>query len=193
VAQQSLNAGRHQANGRQSPRQSFQVTVQPEQTPDPENRLRLSSQRNRYGQPGVDLVLRFTDGERRAHRKSLEIAAAALGLDGARLVRQMHLRLRAGLFSFIWHHTGTTRMHDDPAQGVVDADCRVHGVSNLFVAGSSVFPTSGVAAPTLTIVALALRLADHLRCGPRLHLPGAAAGSGAADVQAGQVSGGPTS
>jgi choline dehydrogenase-like flavoprotein len=54
-------------------------------------------------------------------------------------------------------------MHEDPRQGVVDADCRVHSVPNLYVAGSSVFPTSGTDAPTLTIVALALRLADHLR------------------------------
>ena len=61
------------------------------------------------------------------------------------------------------HHTGATRMHRDPALGVVDADCRVHGVANLHVAGSSIFPTSGSANPTLTIVALALRLADHLK------------------------------
>jgi choline dehydrogenase-like flavoprotein len=61
------------------------------------------------------------------------------------------------------HHIGTTRMHRDPAHGVVDENCRVHGTSNLFVAGSSVFPTAGWAPPTLTIVALALRLADHLR------------------------------
>ena len=61
------------------------------------------------------------------------------------------------------HHIGTTRMHVDPKQGVVDPDCRVHGLSNLYVAGSSVFPTSGYANPTLTIVALALRLADHLK------------------------------
>jgi choline dehydrogenase-like flavoprotein len=53
-------------------------------------------------------------------------------------------------------------MSDDPATGVVDADCRVHGVAGLYVCGSSVFPTSGYANPTLTIVALALRLADHL-------------------------------
>jgi len=58
---------------------------------------------------------------------------------------------------------GTTRMHSDAGQGVVDADSRVHGIANLFVAGSSVFPTSGAANPTLTIVALALRLADHLK------------------------------
>jgi choline dehydrogenase-like flavoprotein len=57
---------------------------------------------------------------------------------------------------------GTTRMHTDPRQGVVDAQCRVHGVPNLFVAGSSVFPAGGYANPTLTLLALALRLADHL-------------------------------
>ena len=61
------------------------------------------------------------------------------------------------------HHSGTARMAADPKQGVVDADCRVHGVSNLYVAGSAVFPTHGYATPTLTIVALALRLADHLK------------------------------
>ena len=57
---------------------------------------------------------------------------------------------------------GTTRMHADPAYGVVDADCRVHGIDNLYVTGSSVFPTGGCANPTLTAVALALRLAEHL-------------------------------
>jgi choline dehydrogenase-like flavoprotein len=61
------------------------------------------------------------------------------------------------------HHMGTTRMHTDPTRGVVDADCRVHGLHNLWLAGSSVFPTGGAANPTLTIVALALRLARRLR------------------------------
>ena len=62
-----------------------------------------------------------------------------------------------------WHHMGTTRMAADPALGVVDADCRVHGVANLHLAGSSVFPSTGNANPTFTIVALAVRLADHLK------------------------------
>ena len=61
------------------------------------------------------------------------------------------------------HHLGTTRMASDPKAGVVDADCRVHGVANLYIAGSSVFPTGGCANPTLTIVALALRLADYIK------------------------------
>jgi choline dehydrogenase-like flavoprotein len=61
------------------------------------------------------------------------------------------------------HHMGTTRMSSEPRKGVVDPDCRVHDVGNLFVAGSSVFPTAGYANPTLTIVALAIRLADYLK------------------------------
>jgi choline dehydrogenase-like flavoprotein len=62
-----------------------------------------------------------------------------------------------------WHHMGTTRMHQNPKQGVVDAQCRVHGISNLFIAGSSVFPTVGKDTITPTIVALAIRLADHIK------------------------------
>lgn len=54
-------------------------------------------------------------------------------------------------------------MHSDPKRGVTDANCRVHGIPNLFISGSSVFPTSGYANPTLTIVALAVRLASHLK------------------------------
>jgi choline dehydrogenase-like flavoprotein len=63
----------------------------------------------------------------------------------------------------VHHHAGTTRMHDDDRLGVVNSDLRMHGLDNLFVIGASVFPTAGVANPTLTIIALALRLADYLR------------------------------
>jgi len=62
-----------------------------------------------------------------------------------------------------WHHMGTTRMHRDPKQGVVDPDCRVHGLGNLYVAGAAVFPTAGCANPTFTLVAMSLRLSDHLK------------------------------
>jgi choline dehydrogenase-like flavoprotein len=63
-----------------------------------------------------------------------------------------------------WHHIGTTRMHDSPKLGVVDRNCRVHGIENLYISGSSVFPTAGGSFPTITIVALALRLSDHIHC-----------------------------
>jgi choline dehydrogenase-like flavoprotein len=60
------------------------------------------------------------------------------------------------------HHMGTTRMANDPRHGVTDGHGRVHGIANLYLAGSSLFPTTGFASPTLTIVALALRQVDHL-------------------------------
>ena len=83
-----------------------------------------------------------------------------LSLHGARDAEGFPASMEGGK-----HLMGTTRMSADPASGVVDPDCRMHGIENLFVAGSSVFPTGGYVNPTLTIVALALRLADHLRGG----------------------------
>ena len=139
------------------------LRIQFEQVPDPENRVRLSSEQDSFGEPRAELALRLSDEELSGFRRSFDIAADELRLNSQRLSKQMVLMLEAGHLDFFWHHSGTTRMSDDPELGVVDADCRVHGVTNLFVAGSSVFPTSGTAAPTLTIVALALRLADRLR------------------------------
>jgi choline dehydrogenase-like flavoprotein len=68
-----------------------------------------------------------------------------------------------GFTSGGWHHMGTTRMSDDPQTGVVDPNCKLHGASNLFIAGGSCFVTAAAPNPTLTIVALSLRLADHLK------------------------------
>jgi len=62
-----------------------------------------------------------------------------------------------------YHHMGTTRMHAYPRHGVVDADCRIHRLENLYIRGSSMFPTCGNVNPTLTIVALAIRLAEQLK------------------------------
>jgi len=62
-----------------------------------------------------------------------------------------------------YHHMGTTRMNNDPKKGVVDENCKVHGIENLYIAGSSVLPTVGYANPTLTIAALSLRLADYVK------------------------------
>ena len=61
------------------------------------------------------------------------------------------------------HQLGTTRMHENPGSGVVDANCRVHGMANLWIAGSSVFPTVGHERPTLNLIALALRLSDEIK------------------------------
>jgi choline dehydrogenase-like flavoprotein len=93
------------------------------------------------------------------------LLAVVVGQAGIGRVKIAYATDEAGrpVIGGVWHHMGTTRMHEDPSYGVVDVNCRVHSVANLYIAGSSVFPTSGHSAPTLTIVALALRLADHLK------------------------------
>jgi choline dehydrogenase-like flavoprotein len=70
---------------------------------------------------------------------------------------------RAGKFGYSSHHIGTLRMADDPQFGVVDRHGRVFSCENVYIAGSAVFPTSSFVNPTLTIVALACRMADHLK------------------------------
>jgi choline dehydrogenase-like flavoprotein len=130
-----------------------------EQPPDPESRITLSNE--------VDAL-----GVRRARlhwRIGPEVSASVLRLQ-QRLARRLEAcgigRLEASSgdigFTDASHHMGTTRMSLEPRRGVVDTECKVHGVTNLYVAGSSVFPSAGYANPTLTIVALALRLATYL-------------------------------
>jgi len=148
------------------PKRCLALRIVLEPTPRPDSRVTLSDQRDALGMRRVRVDWRLEPGDRR-------------GLDRLRhalrdAVRDQHLgslvedptndpngwpaSMTGGN-----HHMGTTRMHVDPTQGVVDPDCRVHGLANLYIAGSSVFPTAGYANPTLTIVALALRLADRLK------------------------------
>ena len=102
-------------------------------------------------------------------RRGLELVSAAIAEAGlGRVYSFVHAEdePRVGSWPEItggYHHTGTTRMGTDPTHSVVDRNGRLHEVENLYVAGSSVFPTAGFANPTLTIVALALRLGDHLK------------------------------
>ncbi|MCC5951372.1 MAG: GMC family oxidoreductase [Acidimicrobiia bacterium] len=165
------------------------VQVTGEQLPNPESRVRLGDTVDALGMPTVVLDWRTTEVDRRSIVRALEILGEDLGAAGVGRLQAVPGGMAVDeeappgglLANFVvdpaavgdafplgigFHHMGTTRMADDPAEGVVDADCRVHGVENLYVAGSSVFPTSGTAPPTLTIVALALRLADHLESGP---------------------------
>lgn len=135
-----------------------------EQPPDPESRVTLTRERDALGVLRLALDWRIGDEVIRSVRRLEEIVASRLRETGTgELVRGED----EPRFSDASHHLGTTRMSADPKHGVVDATCRVHGVENLWVAGSSVFPSAGHANPTLTIVALALRLADHLKRLPR--------------------------
>ncbi len=143
------------------------LTCHVEQPPDPDNRITLGNDRDRYGVPLARIAWRVGRAEIRTMRAITEAAGQALHrlgfgemsvlpwLDAAEVPREEIVDT--------YHHAGTTRMAADPAHGVVDPACQVFGVDNLYVAGSSVFPTSGYANPTLTIVALAIRLSDTLQ------------------------------
>ncbi|NER83090.1 MAG: GMC family oxidoreductase [Leptolyngbya sp. SIO1D8] len=143
---------------------TFEVIYQLEQAPNPNNRVTLSSEKDTLGQPTSELHWRLNPIDvETVHRVQAiwqtEFAKAGLG--------ELQLAGDGEALKFdklaIHHHMGTTRMHVDPKQGVVDANGQVHGVQNLFLTGCSVFPTAGYANPTLTIIALALRLADHVK------------------------------
>jgi choline dehydrogenase-like flavoprotein len=145
-------------------RVDVQVAMIP--VPNPDSRVLLSDETDALGLRRVKLDWRLTELDKRSVTRGLEILGAEIG------------RMGIGRFKMLisddastWpddleganHHVGTTRMHDDPREGVVDRNCKVHGIDNLYIAGSSVFPTAGIGTPTLMIVALALRLADHVR------------------------------
>ncbi|MFQ5670324.1 MAG: GMC oxidoreductase [Acidobacteriota bacterium] len=147
-----------------SPLQYADLYARAEPSPHPDSRVFLLEERDALGRNLVRLDWKLHRGDSRSASRSLEILARELG----RLGRgRIGVRISA---EDPWpegvggeHHLGTTRMHSDSRQGVVDAQGQVHGVENLHLAGSSVFPTYGFANPTLTLVALTLRLADHLK------------------------------
>lgn len=130
-----------------------------EQVPHRENRVVLSNDVDALGMSRLELQWSWTPADE-AHRIRIrKVFARELERAGTgRLIGSSRMPLAGG----VHHHAGTTRMHPDPGEGVVDANLRVHRVENLYVAGASVFPTAGVANPTLTVVAMALRLAHHL-------------------------------
>jgi choline dehydrogenase-like flavoprotein len=136
-----------------------------EQVPNPDSRVGLSERRDALGLPRISLDWRLTEQDRLSfyrhlHSVALEFGALGIGRMRKLVPDESDWPQPVGGGS---HHMGTTRMHDSPGHGVVDRNCRVHGIGNLYLAGSSIFPTSGVSNPTLTIMALTLRLADHLK------------------------------
>ena len=141
-----------------------------DQVPNPESRVTLDETRDALGMRRARTTWRLFDYELDSIRQFNEFAAMQFGLAGVGRMR-VNQELRGGLnyMRRIYerggggHQLGTTRMSDGPATGVVDRNARVHGIGNLYCAGSSVFTTAGWVNPTMTIVALSLRLADHLR------------------------------
>jgi len=137
-----------------------------EQVPNPESRVSLSNERDALGLQRLTIDWRMTEQDTSSIVQSHSILQKAVVDSGIGQLEFFDPDMDAAARRSVpvgGHHIGTARMSDDPRSGVVDASCRLHSVPNVYVAGSAVFPTCGQANPTLTIVALAIRLADHLK------------------------------
>jgi choline dehydrogenase-like flavoprotein len=144
-------------------RETYRFFSRTEQEPNPDSRVTLGDELDALGQPRAHLHWSLSETDLRSTRRSQEIVGEELARAGLGRMRLLGEDDWARFLYGGWHHMGTTRMSDDPKRGVVDRDGKVHGIANLYVAGSSVFSTSGWSNPTLSIVALALRLAQHVR------------------------------
>jgi choline dehydrogenase-like flavoprotein len=147
----------------------YYLFYQAEHAPNPNSRVELHSERDLFGMPRLLVKIQFTDLDVQTILRTHQLIRNQFEASktGELIYEQSALlddvKHEISEFNSSAHQIGTTRMSTDPQQGVVDPNCQVHGVENLFVAGCSVFPTSGHANPTLTMVALAVRLADHLK------------------------------
>jgi len=152
--------------GDEPPVDHYRCWVRFEPVPNPDSRITLSDKTDALGMRRPRVRWALADEDRHTVRETMRLLAAEAGRSG-------YGRVRSFVEEEDWawpadtfggrHEMGTTRISEDPRRGVVDKNCRVHGLSNLYVAGSSVFPTSGSGWPTMTLIAMALRLADHLK------------------------------
>ncbi len=143
-----------------------------EQAPNPDSRVTLSEQRDSFGTRRTKLEWRLTDAETRSIMTFVRQIQQTWEVQGLATVDVDSIPMidrdagTHGGYIDANHHMGTTRMGTDPMTSVVDTDLRVHGYDNLYIASSSVFPTGGCSNPTLTVLALALRLCDRLKSAP---------------------------
>lgn len=150
------------------PRARTKIGAMFEQEPNPDSRVRLSDEKDALGMPRLLIQWKFTEQSRNtlihfSHLVEKEFERLALGkvifeswIKNGFQDWEEHLSAQS-------HHMGATRMGTTDREGVVDKDCRVYGLDNLFIGGSSVFPTGGHSNPTLTLIALSIRIADHIR------------------------------
>lgn len=148
---------------------AYELFTRIEQAPNPDSRITLDRELDSLGVPRAHLHWVLTPFEKRSLRKIHEVIGQQAGLAGIGRVRLMDFLKDPNDESWPefagagWHHMGTTRMSNDPSTGVVDPNCKVHSLSNLFVAGASCYVTAAAPNPTLTLIALTLRLSDHLK------------------------------
>ncbi|MET3981232.1 choline dehydrogenase-like flavoprotein [Mucilaginibacter sp. UYP25] len=148
---------------------SYQLFTRIEQAPNPNSRVTLDTEKDALGVPRAMLHWELTPLEKHSLRGIYKIIGEQIGIAEAGRVRLMeYLRDESDntwpeFTGGGWHHMGTTRMAADPKKGVVDANCKVHGIANLYMAGASCYATAAAPNPTLTLVALSIRLADHVK------------------------------
>jgi choline dehydrogenase-like flavoprotein len=119
--------------------------------------------------PRANLHWELGELDKRSIRRIYQLIGQQMGIAGIARVKLMDFLVDEKDNSFPdstnggWHHMGTTRMGNDPKTSVVNSNCQVHGIDNLYVAGSACYPTAGAPNPTLTLVSLSLRLSDHVK------------------------------
>lgn len=147
--------------------QKWDLSIGLEQPPIITNNLKLSNIKDALGVPKINMYWdNLSQIEKDTVLKSVKIMARELGVLGTGKIRFKKDLLNGNSFKFndpINHHIGTTRMSDDPQTGVVDKNCKVFGISNLYISSSSVFTTSSIVNPTFTIIALSLRLGKYIK------------------------------
>lgn len=148
---------------------AYQLSIRIEQAPNPNSRVTLGKEKDELGVQRANLHWQLTALDKYSVRKIHQILGQQVGIAGIGRVKLYEFLRDENDDTFPdstnggWHHMGTTRMADDPKKGVVDSNCQVHGISNLFIAGAACYPTSGAPNPTLTLTALSLRLSDYLK------------------------------
>lgn len=135
-----------------------------EQGPDPDSRITLGAGSDALGMQKLVLNWRLGNEVKRNITILHEVLGRSIHNAGIGVLESDTANADDLCFTDASHHMGTTRMSEVRQTGVVDRHCKVHALANLYIGGSSVFPTTGYANPTLTIVALTLRLADRLKC-----------------------------
>jgi len=146
---------------------TLELAVALEQPPRLSNNLSLHTSHDDLGVPKINMYWdNLSDIEKRTVATSVETLARELGVLNIGHVKYKSELLSGESYKFndpVNHHIGTTRMSNNSSSGVVDKNCKVFGITNLYVAGSSVFSTSSIVNPTYTIIAMSLRLGKHLK------------------------------
>ena len=148
---------------------AYELIIRMEQAPNLSSRVTLSAEKDPLGVPRASLNWELTPLEKRSLRKIYELLGQEVRRQRVGLVKMCEFLSDEN--DMAWpsttsggpHHMGTTAMSDNPKEGVVDKNCKIHSISNLYVAGASCFTTGAAPNPTLTLTALSLRLSDHLK------------------------------